>query len=272
MLTEADDKFLSVEQVVKVYQAQEGEPQLALRDVSFSVKDGEFVSLVGPSGCGKTTLLKICAGLVQPSGGRVSFEGSGNPVPAGKYGIVFQKPALLPWRTVLDNVILPAIVLGRDLRQARERGRELLEMMQLANVTKRFPRELSGGMQQRVAIARALLHDPVMLFMDEPFGALDLLTREDMARHLQEMHLQFKKTVLFVTHSISEAVLLSDRIVVLSGSPGVVREDIAVPLSRPREVGIEVSAEFRELEARVRAGMRGRAEAVTAGDRQHVAN
>jgi NitT/TauT family transport system ATP-binding protein len=247
--------ILETSGVEKRYQTRQGEGITALRDVSFSVDDGEFVSLVGPSGCGKTTLLKICAGLVPATGGTVDFRQTGAPVPPGVFGMVFQSPALLPWRTILANVLYPADILGLDRRAAKTRAQELLGLMGLGDVADKYPGELSGGMQQRVSIARALLHDPEMLFMDEPFGALDAMTREEMNMELQQVHLSQGKTVLFVTHSISEAVLLSDRVVVLSRRPGQVVADLRVPFGRPRTMEHRADPEFGKLELQIRQSL-----------------
>ncbi|MGE3620232.1 MAG: ABC transporter ATP-binding protein [Acidimicrobiia bacterium] len=209
--------------------------QLVLDGVSYRAGGGEFVSLVGQSGCGKTTLMKICAGLLEPSGGSLAYRGRpGGPVPA-EMGIVFQAPALLPWRNVLKNVLLPTQILGGDVRAARSRAMDLLDLMRLDGASRKYPSELSGGMQQRVAIARALVHDPDILFMDEPFGALDALTRDSMGAHLQTVHMEHRKTVVFVTHSIEEAVLLSDRVLVMSKDPGRIIADIPIEIPRPRD-------------------------------------
>ena len=241
--------------VSKIYQSRSGEFRPALIDVSVQVAEGEFVSIVGPSGCGKTTFLKICAGLVTPTSGHVSFRDEAGPVPPGKYGIVFQNPALLKWRKIIDNVVIPAIVLKLDRKAAERRAHELLALMKLTDVATQYPGELSGGMQQRVSIARALLHDPPVLFMDEPFGALDAFTRERVGLELQELHLHMEKpkTVMFVTHSIQEAVLLSDRVLVFSATPGEVVADVRVDLPRPRGMSDAMTLGFREIEAEIRA-------------------
>jgi NitT/TauT family transport system ATP-binding protein len=226
---------------------------VVLNDIGLSVEEGEFVSLVGPSGCGKTTLLKILAGIISASSGTVSFAGSGSPVRARDIGMVFQRAALLPWRSVLSNVMLPADVMRLNRAKARERAAELLDFMQLPPaIGKMRPGELSGGMQQRVAIARALLHDPAVLMMDEPFGALDAMTREKLNLNLQDVHLAQRKTVVFVTHSIAEAVLLSDRVVVMHSHPGRVAGIVPIRMDRPRKLEDTSLPEFGKSELQIR--------------------
>lgn len=243
---------LSVSELSKTYRTQRGESTRAIEDISFDVGDGEFVSIVGPSGCGKTTLMKMCAGLVGITGGRVDYAGTGSTVPPGRSGIVFQTPALLPWRTILANVMLPADVLGLEGKGAETRARELLSLVQLEATEDKYPGELSGGMQQRASIARALLHDPEILFMDEPFGALDALTREDLNLQLQEVHMAQKKTIVFITHSIREAVLLSDRVLVMSAGPGRILTDMSIPFERPRRLDQSSEPEFATIETDLR--------------------
>lgn len=225
---------------------------VALRNVDLQVDQGEFVTLVGPSGCGKTTLLKISAGLIRPTEGEVLWSGLEGE-PQRRFGMmVFQSAALLPWRTVMNNVLFPATIVGTLDDRTRERARELLDRVQLVGVEDSYPDELSGGMQQRVAIARALLTDPEVLFMDEPFGALDAMTREELNVVLQDVQLRENKTVLFVTHNIQEAVFLSDRIIVMGAGPGYVKSEVKVPFPRPRTLSDMVSAEFRKIEHDVR--------------------
>jgi NitT/TauT family transport system ATP-binding protein len=227
----------------------------ALRHVDLSVDQGEFVAVVGRSGCGKSTLLRLIAGLLRPSAGRVLVDGTPVTGPRRDVALMFQRPALLPWRTVLDNVMLPAEVFGWPRGQLRREARELLDKVGLAGFEKRAPHELSGGMQQRVALCRALIQRPRLLLMDEPFSALDALTREELAVELQRIHMQLRTTVLFVTHAISEAVLLADRVVVLSARPGQVRKVVDVDIPRPRSLGLgahvdevaRTSAELHEL-------------------------
>ncbi len=196
--------------VYKTYPGRDGEQVHALVDVSFEAADGEFVAIVGPSGCGKTTLMKAAAGVVPITRGRITIDGDqatgAGGVPPGRVGMVFQSPVLLQWRDVLGNVVFPVEVLGGDRRQGRERAKELIRLVGLTGFEHRYPRELSGGMQQRVAISRALVFSPPYLFMDEPFGALDALTREQMRLDLETLWLSSAKTVLFITHSIDEAM------------------------------------------------------------------
>ncbi len=206
----------------------------ALDRVSIAITEGEFVAVVGPSGCGKSTLLKIVAGLLPPTTGAVHLNGTAVHGPQTALGVVFQSPVLLDWRTVLDNVLVQLELRGIDPNAFKQKAHELLAKVGLSDFTDRFPRELSGGMRQRTAIARALIHDPPLLLMDEPFGALDALTREQMRIDLEELWMQSRKTVLFITHSIDEAVLLADRVLVMSPRPGKVEQDITIALPRPR--------------------------------------
>jgi NitT/TauT family transport system ATP-binding protein len=231
-------KWIDIAGLDKIYQARRSEPTHALSDITFSVRRSEFVSLVGPSGCGKTTLLKILAGLVGRSSGEVSIAGTDVTRPLPEVGMVFQAPTLLPWRTVLKNVLVPVEVQGLDRDRYRERARELLDMVGLGEFEHSYPYELSGGMQQRAGICRALVHDPAVLLMDEPFGALDAMTREYMNVELLRIWARSKKTIVLVTHSIPEAVFLSDRVVVLSSRPGRIAEIIDIELERPRELGV----------------------------------
>jgi NitT/TauT family transport system ATP-binding protein len=209
----------------------------ALQDVSFQVADGEFVAVVGRSGCGKSTLLRLIAGLLPASVGRIEVEGEPVVKPRRDIAMMFQRPALLPWRSVLDNLLLPVQIFGWRPAEHRERADRLLAMTGLTGFEKRLPHELSGGMQQRVALCRALIARPRVMLMDEPFSALDPLTREELAVELQRIHMEQEATTVFVTHSIDEAVLLADRIIVLSPRPGRVREIIEVRIPRPRTLG-----------------------------------
>jgi len=226
--------------VGQTFQTDSG-PLEALRDVTFSMDHHEFVAVLGPSGCGKSTILRIIAGLLAPTSGQVSVFDTPVTRPRDDIGIVFQKPTLLPWATVEDNVVFPIRhKTGRVGRGDREKAREILATVGLEGFEARRPDELSGGMQQRVGIARALLMDPDILLMDEPFSALDALTREEMGFELLRLWEARPKTVLFITHSISEAVLLADRVLVMGARPGTIVENSPVPLPRPR--GIETTA------------------------------
>lgn len=222
------------ERLGQVFETRSGRTE-ALRDVSFDVARHEFVSILGPSGCGKSTLLRMIAGLLKPTSGSVEVFGLPVTAPRDDIGIVFQKPTLLPWATVEDNVVFPARhKTGRVTAHERERAGELLKMVGLSGFEKRLPDELSGGMQQRVGIARALLMDPDILLMDEPFSALDALTREVMGFDLLRIFSERPKTVVFITHSVSEAALLSDRVLVMTGRPGSILTEVTVPVGRPR--------------------------------------
>ncbi|CDM60616.1 MULTISPECIES: ABC transporter ATP-binding protein [Rhizobium] len=218
----------------QVFKTRSG-PTEALRDVSFDVARHEFVSILGPSGCGKSTLLRMIAGLLKPTSGSVAVFGLRVEAPRDDIGIVFQKPTLLPWANVEDNVVFPARhKTGRVTPKDRERAGELLKMVGLSGFEKRLPEELSGGMQQRVGIARALLMDPDILLMDEPFSALDALTREVMGFDLLRIFSERPKTVVFITHSVSEAALLSDRVLVMTERPGSILTEVTVPVGRTR--------------------------------------
>lgn len=234
---------------------------VALEDVSLHVARGQFVTVIGPTGCGKSTLLGIVGGLIEPDGGSVSIFGEApEKATLSKHiGFVPQSPALLPWRSVLDNVRLPLQVNrkagGGRVHQNRDPV-EILESFGLAGALGRRPHQLSGGMQQRVAIARALVFDPAILLMDEPFSALDELTREQQRHKLLDVWQSNRKTVIFVTHSVTEAVVLGDRVVVMSGMPGRVHAVVPVELPRPRAASVEISDEFRDVERRVRSALR----------------
>ena len=206
----------------------------ALRDVNLAVADGEFVTILGPSGCGKSTLLKLAAGLIAPTSGSIEVAGAPVRGPGADIGVAFQKPTLLPWRTVLDNVLLPTHTVGDKTPASRARALDLLALVGLRDFADNYPNELSGGMQQRVGLARMLQRDPRLLLMDEPFAALDAMTRETLTLELQRIWMRDRKSVLFITHSIPEAVLLSDRVLVMSTRPGSVVEDYRVDLPRPR--------------------------------------
>jgi NitT/TauT family transport system ATP-binding protein len=246
--------FIALDRVGMTYEAQSG-PVEALRDISFGVRRGEFVALVGPSGCGKSTLLRIVAGLRPATSGAVVVDGRPVTRPIAEVGMVFQAPVLLKWRSVLDNVLLPAELAGLEPRRYRDRARDLLRLVGLGDFEAKLPRELSGGMQQRASLCRALLLDPPLLLMDEPFGALDAMTRDEMNLELLRVWGEAgsgavgrdRKTILFVTHSIPEAVFLADRVVVMSQRPGRVARICPVRLPRPRTVEVRASADFGRL-------------------------
>jgi NitT/TauT family transport system ATP-binding protein len=239
--------------VVQRFPGADGRPVTALSGLSFDVGRHEFVAVLGPSGCGKSTLLRLISGLIQPSAGQVAIFDTPVAEPRDDIGIVFQKPTLLPWYDVLGNVAFPLRhKYGRVTEVERRRARELLDLVGLADFAGRRPAELSGGMQQRVAIARALLLDPDILLMDEPFSALDALTRDEMSFELLRIWAERPKTVLFITHAIPEALLLADRIVVMTGRPGRVREILPVPLPRPRSLSTLSDPAFNELANHIR--------------------
>jgi NitT/TauT family transport system ATP-binding protein len=225
---------------------------IAVDGASFEVGENEFVSVVGPSGCGKSTLLRMVSGLVAPTAGKVLVRGNEVRGPVAGLGMVFQSPVLLPWRTTIANVLFTAEMRGESPRRHRARALELIKLAGLEGFEQRYPHELSGGMQQRAAICRALLLKPSLLLMDEPFGALDIITRERMGFELQKIWTATRNTVLFVTHSISEAVLLSDTIVVMSARPGRIKAVFKVDLARPRDTKTLSNARFVELAAAVR--------------------
>jgi len=230
----------------------------ALQDITLAVREREFVTVVGPSGCGKSTLLKILAGLIPASRGAVTVAGTAVAAPRRDIGIVFQNAVLLPWRTVMDNVLLPAEVQGLPKAQATVRARELLAMVGLDEFENKYPMELSGGMQQRAAISRALIGDPGILLMDEPFGALDAMTREQMNLDLQRIWQESGKTVVLITHSIPEAVFLADRVVVLTARPGRIARIVDVPLPRPRGLDVMEDPLFGRLTGEIRRLLYGR--------------
>ena len=245
------------------FTSRDGGSTLALDNVSFDIADGEFVSVVGPSGCGKSTLLSILAGVLRRSAGTVTLGNRPVDGPRRDVGVIFQEALLLPYRTVLQNIMLPAIIHRRPQAEFAERAREMLRLVQLEGFGDRYPHELSGGMQQRAAIARGLLHDPVFLLMDEPFGALDAMTREQMNLDLLDIwsaaQNTVRKTVLLITHSIGEAVFLSDRVIVMSPRPGRIVETLDIDLPRPRTLAMQSSPEFGAYTARIRnsLGLRG---------------
>ncbi|MGN6304241.1 MAG: ABC transporter ATP-binding protein [Mesorhizobium sp.] len=228
----------------------------ALRDINFTARPGEFVALLGPSGCGKSTLLTIAAGLVRSSSGTVLIDGIPVTKPATELGFVFQEATLLEWRTALSNIMLQAEARSIDRAQALKRAKELMAQTGISGFEEAYPAQLSGGMRQRVSICRALLHNPPMLFMDEPFGALDAMTREQMIMDTQQIWMDGRKTVLFVTHDIPEALLLADRIVVLGARPGRILKIYEVGGGRPRAMDDLSTKRFVELQHEVRQLLR----------------
>jgi NitT/TauT family transport system ATP-binding protein len=243
---------IRVEGLDKTYSSRGGRVA-ALAGVDLTVRRNEFVTLVGPSGCGKSTLLKLIGVLIRPSRGVLLYDGVALTRPPRDVGIVFQEAVLLPWRTALDSVLLPAEILGLDKAKARVRALHLIDLVGLSGFEGRYPRELSGGMQQRVAICRALIHNPSVLLMDEPFAALDAMTREELGFELMRIWNADKKTVIFVTHNITEAILLADRVVAMSPRPGRIERIVEVALPRPRTIDMEFSPQFKSYSDQIRA-------------------
>jgi NitT/TauT family transport system ATP-binding protein len=257
--------------VSKTFATTAGELVHALDDASLVIDPGEFITVVGASGCGKTTLLRLIAGLERATSGTIAMNGAPQVGPSEQAGIVFQDPTLLPWRTVLQNVLLPAEVLRLDRRALGSRAKALLDTVGLEDFQNKYPHELSGGMRQRVAIARALVTDPAMLLMDEPFGALDALTRDQMNLELLDIWSATQKTVLLITHSITESVFLADRVIVMSPRPGRVVEEIVIDLPRPRTLDMINDEAFGKYVRRIRglldAGAHRRSESGRNGSR-----
>ncbi|CAN5734936.1 ABC transporter ATP-binding protein [soil metagenome] len=251
-MTSEPGVLISVRGVGKSYFTREGPGIVALQGAALDIADGEFVTVVGPSGCGKTTLLKILAGVLARSSGEVSLRGAPLEGPSRDVGIVLQQPVLFPWRNVLANVMVPVEIQKRDKATYEARARDLLKLVGLQGFELKYPNELSGGMQQRVGICRALVHDPAVLLMDEPFGALDAMTREHMNLELLRIWEASRKTVLLVTHSITEAVFLADRVVVMTPRPGRIAEILDIDLPRPRSLEISTSPQFGAYVNRVR--------------------
>jgi len=250
--TAAGSQHLSVDDVRLVYPTSRG-PLTALEALSFDLGEREFVSVLGPSGCGKSTLLKLITGLIRPSAGKITLAGAEVNGPRPDVGIVFQQPTLLPWRNVLDNVLVPIRARGATVSEYRQTALDLLELVGLGAFARHYPHELSGGMQQRVGVARGLVSDPALLLMDEPFAALDAMTRETMMEELQRIWMSTTKAVLFITHSIPEAVFLSDRILVMGPRPGRIIEVLEVDLPRPRGIETMANPRFVELANHLRS-------------------
>jgi NitT/TauT family transport system ATP-binding protein len=233
--------------VVKTFETA-GQPIPAVKDISFQFRKGDLISLLGPSGCGKTTVLKMMGGLIPASGGLLELDGMAITRPFSGVGVVFQAPTLMPWRSVLGNVLFPMEVLHKNDAKAKSRAREILKIVGLEGFEQAYPRQLSGGMQQRVALCRAIIHEPSILLMDEPFGALDELTRLEMNDLLLNLRRVTGATVLFVTHSISEAIYLSDQVLVFSKRPAVIVKELKVDIPYPRSSQTRFLNDFTELE------------------------
>jgi NitT/TauT family transport system ATP-binding protein len=236
---------------LEYFQSRTGKSLLALDRINLDVMEGEFVSIVGPSGCGKTTFLSVVDGLIEATSGAIFVDGEQVTRPGPDRAVVFQDASLLPWRTVLDNVIYGLECIGVRKREARERAMHFIDMVGLSGFEASYPHELSGGMQQRVNLARALVMDPKILLMDEPFAALDALTREAMQEVLLQIWKKAAKTVLFITHQIDEAIFLSDRVIVFSARPGRVSADVKVEIERPRSLRLKRDPRFHALEDRI---------------------
>ena len=234
---------VTLDGVSKVF-GREAAPVVALERVDLTIADGEFVAVVGPSGCGKSTLMRLISRLSMPTTGRITVFDDSSAKPPADMSIVFQSHVLLAWRTIVENVLFPADMVGVSKTELRARARELLTSVGLGEFTDRYPHELSGGMKQRAAIARALLLEPRLLLMDEPFGALDALTREQMRVDLEALWLKNRMTVLFITHSIDEAVLLADRVIVMTPRPGRIERIMEIDMARPRGLGARRNPEF----------------------------
>lgn len=260
-----EEAFIRVAGVSKTYGGKGGRGLDALRNVSFEVRRRQFISILGASGCGKSTLLMMIAGLEQISAGQIIIAGEVAERPRRDVGVIFQDATLLPWKTAIENVLLPIEIFGLKTQQYRERAESLLELVGLDHAMDKRPRELSGGMRQRVSICRALIHEPSVLLMDEPFSALDAITRDDLNVELLRIWDRYHQTALFVTHSIREAAFLSDRVIVLGDRPGRVLADMAMPFPRPRDLSIGETIEFNRICAELRHHVAtGHAEAAAA--------
>jgi NitT/TauT family transport system ATP-binding protein len=244
-------RLIEIDKLTKTYRTRDGDVP-SLKPLDLDIRDGEFVAVVGPSGCGKSTLLKLVAGLIPPTSGEIRIDGRAVTEPPDDVGIVFQSPVLLAWRTVLRNVMMPVEVRRLDRETHLARAKKLIATAGLEGFENKYPWQLSGGMQQRTAICRALVHDPKIVLMDEPFGALDAMTRERMNLELQRIHHETKKTILLITHSIPEAVFLADRVVVMTERPGSIAAIYDVPLGRPRNLEMMGDAAFIALSQTIR--------------------
>jgi len=258
MSADASPPLIAIDGLEKSYRSHDGSRVRALGPVTLDIRQGEFLTIVGPSGCGKSTLLKLLAGLIHRSAGTIRIGGREIVGPQQDIGVVFQAPVLLPWRTAVDNVMLPADVQRQDKAKSRARALDLLALVGLRDFAGKYPTELSGGMQQRVAIARALMHEPSTLLMDEPFGALDAMTRESMNVEIRRLWAEAGKTIVFVTHSIPEAVFLGTRVLVLSNRPGQIAELIDVDLGPDRSLDLVASDAFGVFTKRIRRHFQAR--------------
>jgi NitT/TauT family transport system ATP-binding protein len=262
----AAEDFVRISSVGKLFKREGGSLEV-LRNVSIAVASRQFISILGASGCGKTTLLMMLAGLEPISSGSIEIGGQSVRRPRRDVGVIFQDPTLLPWKTALENVLFPIEIFGLSLREHRPRAQALLELVALGDATHLRPRQLSGGMRQRVAICRALISAPAVLLMDEPFSALDAITRDELNVMLLDIWERFQQTAFFVTHSIREAVFLSDRVVVLGGSPGQIVADVAIPFERPRLPTIGETLAFNKICVELRSAI---AENATASRRERT--
>ena len=255
--------MIALRDVSKRYTTRSGEPVIAVEGVTLDVGADEFVTIVGASGCGKSTLLKLIGGLIAPTAGQILVRGQPVTRPSRDTGMVFQSPVLLPWRSVRDNVLFPIEILGWPLAKYRAEADRLIALVGLRGFEKNVPRELSGGMQQRVSICRALIHDPSLLLMDEPFGALDAMTREELGMELLRVWSERRKTVVFVTHSIPEAIVLADRVVVMASRPGHVIANVKIALPRPRTIEMQFGPDFERYSTVIRGAIAGARAVVT---------
>ncbi len=249
---------VAIKDVTKIYEMRDGNELAALDPIDLTINSGEFVAVVGPSGCGKSTLLSMIAGLLPVSTGAIQIDGQNLDRPHPKVGVVFQSDLLLYWRTVIDNILLPVEIKGWQRADYHSRVSELLEQVGLKGFEKKYPSELSGGMRQRVSICRALVQEPGLLLMDEPFGALDALTREQMIADLQTMWLHLNNTVVFITHSIEEAVFLADRVIVMSPRPGRIDLDRQIDINRPRGWKTRIEPKFVAYMTEIRSIFKSR--------------
>jgi NitT/TauT family transport system ATP-binding protein len=245
------EPFVEIRDFTKVFHSRRGDV-VALQDANLDIRRSEFLSVLGPSGCGKSTLLRCLAGLERPTRGELLIGGQAVEGPPNGLGVVFQRDVLFEWRNVLQNVLLPAEIAGLDIQGLRPKALALLQLLGLTGFEKRYPWELSGGMRQRVSICRALLMNPSLLLMDEPFGALDAMTRDELNLELQRVWIEDAKTVFFVTHSIAEAVFLGDRVVVMSPSPGRITAVIDIDLPRPRDLAMRDTPAFGRYTGQIR--------------------